>query len=278
MSPVCILVHIGDELPAYMNDCLDQLHLVCPTLPIHVLVNRKHMGAISHSGIVVALEDIPQTLAHRDFTYKSQHDTSFRGGFWRYTTERFLYLYDYCVHNNLTDIFHIENDNLIYHDFTQQLEQFRTKECWLVLDHPNRCIPSFMYFCNKHILAAVVDKIVELAASGKNDMESMAAFAVTHTEQVGLLPIITDGLYSENVAMFGCLFDGAAVGQYIGGVDPRNQPGDTCGFINETTVFRCDRQRIEWTSGERRCPMMNGLHLVNLHIHSKDLVRWKWTL
>jgi hypothetical protein len=281
MTSVCVLVHIGDELPTYMNDCIDQLNKACPTLPIHVLVNRKHIDSLAGSVTRIALEDIPTTTVHNDFLRRSSHNTSFRGGFWRYTTERFLYLYDYSVMAKLSDIFHIENDNLVFHDFTDNLELFRSNESWMVLDHPSRCIPSFMYFRDQTILRAVVDKIAELAVTGKNDMESMAIFATTHSRRVGMLPIITGcapSAYSQHASTFGYLFDGAAVGQFIGGVDPRNKPGDTCGFINETTVFRCDQQRVEWRGpAGRRCPFMNDLPLVNLHIHSKDLARWKWT-
>jgi hypothetical protein len=100
---------------------------------------------------------------------------------------------------------------------------------------------------------------------------------------VGCLPIIAnyidalvDPIYSNQVDLFGVLFDGAAVGQYVGGVDPRVIPGNTIGFINEGTVFKCNRAVVEWRDCDGlQKPFLNGFHLVNLHIHSKDLSRWQ---
>jgi len=71
------------------------------------------------------------------------------------------------------------------------------------------------------------------------------------------------------------IFDAAAIGQYIGGVDPRNIPGDTRGFINETCVVKYNDFTIEWTCGDdgiKRpflCHENNKIPIFNLHIHCK---------
>ena len=80
---------------------------------------------------------------------------------------------------------------------------------------------------------------------------------------------------------FGAIFDAAAVGQFLGGVDPRNTGGrDTAGFVNETCIFDPSRFRYQWQADSlgRRIPFAvdgsGAYRLNNLHIHCKDLGRF----
>jgi hypothetical protein len=81
---------------------------------------------------------------------------------------------------------------------------------------------------------------------------------------------------SNNCELFPFIFDGAAIGQYLGGIDPRNQHGDTRGFVNETCVIKYDNYRIwiEEIDGFRK-PFIEiegvKVPIFNLHIHSKNL-------
>lgn len=285
--PSLILIHIGPEYPTYMNDCIEQAQQVS-SIPIHVLVPRAllpNISAVSTSSTssltCCALEDIPTTPELRLFEERSRHNTGFRNGFWKFTTMRFFFLHAYSEWKGLTDIFHMEYDNLLYEDFLPKLSIFREKEMWAVIDSARRCIPSFLYFRDAAIQAALMQTLLQLAPIAKNDMESLAVFLLRNPARVGWLPIITstytgggvDHCYTEHAVRFGMLFDGAALGQYVGGVDPRNIPGDTRGFINETCVFRCDR--ADFAMDSRQKPTLNGLPVVNLHIHSKDLKRWR---
>jgi hypothetical protein len=74
------------------------------------------------------------------------------------------------------------------------------------------------------------------------------------------------------------IFDAAAMGQYVGGVDPRNIPGDTRGFVNETCVIKyCYEGQIFWEIEDGvskpffRTNFGKVLKIFNLHIHSKEL-------
>jgi hypothetical protein len=61
----------------------------------------------------------------------------------------------------------------------------------------------------------------------------------------------------------------------LGGVDPRNAPGDTRGFVNETCIIKFDKYSFFWkTDGIKRPFIMidgNEYPIFNLHIHSKNL-------
>jgi len=255
-----ILVHIGDTFPTYLRDCIEQIQHVCK-IPIHVLASKSVLDKLDYNIVKADLSTIPT----------SEHDTRFKNtttlqkGFWQHATQRFFVLHNYMKQKNLNDVFHMEYDNLLYYDVSKLLDVFRTKDMWVIIDAPTRCIPGFMYIKSAKQLNDMLPTVLAGAAKGQNDMVTLAAYA-NKTTTVGHLPIV------KLTPEFGVLFDGAAVGQYIGGVDPRNDPKNTIGFINETTTFKCDDQTIEW---RQHVPYMNNLPLVNLHIHSKDLQRWR---
>ncbi len=275
-----VLVHIGPQFPSYLNDCIEQALRII-NIPIHVIISRQHIPLIKYSVHTEAIEDLPTDSYYQSFERVSRLDSSFRDGFWKFAVLRFFYIYAYAQKHNLSDIFHIEYDNLIYHDFTKKIDVFRQKDLWLVLDAPERCIPSFMYFKNSKSIENTLPLLITCSYQGINDMNAFAHYYHNNRDNVGLLPIISNyqdsipPCYYENASAFECLFDGACVGQYIGGVDPRNIPGDTRGFINETSVIKCNRCDVRWHIIDNlKYPFLNNMPLVNLHIHSKDLKTW----
>ena len=267
--PTLILVHIGTELPEYIHDCISQVRSVSD-INVHVLVEEEHVSKFKDVE-VFSLNKIPSSKQRKDFETVNRLDSSFRGGFWKFAMMRFFYIYDHMVSNNICDVFHIENDNLIFLDFQKKIDIFRSKSMWCVFDSPDRVIPSFLYFKDSGIVKRLLDECLYSASIGRNDMNALAEFQKKNSVEVGILPIIVDyvdridEMYFKHAEEFGCLFDAAAVGQYIGGVDPRNKGGDTTGFINETSVIKCDKIKIQDKI------FLNGLPLVNLHIHSKNL-------
>ena len=82
--------------------------------------------------------------------------------------------------------------------------------------------------------------------------------------------------YWQHFEALHMIFDAAALGQYLGGIDPRNAPGPSVGFVNESCIFdpRILRPRMTSDGDGRRVPVVetvSGLHRVaNLHIHSKN--------
>jgi hypothetical protein len=86
--------------------------------------------------------------------------------------------------------------------------------------------------------------------------------------------------YIYNYDIFLSIFDAAYIGQYVGGIDPRNTESDksTIGFINAEVPIQCNKfEEIKWITDEnnRKIPtvLVNGknIKINNLHIHSKKL-------
>ena len=119
--PTLVLVHIGTHFPEHINDCISQLQKITD-ISVHVLINKSHADKINGKVTIFPLEDIKVGEQRKKFEETSKLDSHFKNGFWKYTTMRFFYIYEHVVSHGLTVIFHIENDNLIYYDFTKFLD------------------------------------------------------------------------------------------------------------------------------------------------------------
>jgi hypothetical protein len=268
---ILVLVHYGQNFPEYINDCVKQFKRYNPLVDVHLLIEKP---CVVPGTKVVLLGDIPKSTTHIKFNEVSQLDRDFRGGFWHAAAERFMAISDYMKHTQMRDVFHIEYDNLIYMDISNLLPVFHKhyKGIAIPTDCPGRVIPSFMYFRDDESAQHLTEFMVDNVSGFTNEMQLLKAYMYTFPERMKALPIarppwVSDE-YTKHCDEFHCIFDAAALGQYIGGIDA---PGNTEGFVNESCVFRADRIPFEWREG---LPWAFGLPVVNLHIHCKNLKKW----
>jgi len=219
---------------------------------------------------IIFTEDLPL-----DFDNKSKLNKSFREGFWHNTSKRLFYLYACMKKYNLTDCIHIENDVLLYKKFYKEDFGFKM---WITMDEKNRCIPGIIFIPNYKFMNNLINNYNYTC----NDMINMCLFYYANQKICYTFPIIKqnslyneNNMYNKNFDTFNGIFDGAAIGQYLGGVDPRNIPGNTIGFINETCVVKYNNYIFKNITVDNKCPMISidGMEypIYNLHIHSKDL-------
>jgi hypothetical protein len=135
---------------------------------------------------------------------------------------------------------------------------------------------------------AIANELTQFIAmrSDANDMDALGAFAVR--SDLGAKPLPTVPLdyakakemdltrYCQGLEEFGGIFDGAAIGQYIGGVHWMNDPADTRFFVNESSDFHVGDCGFSWEYGNNRTPSLvfNGVatKVLAVHAHSKDLL------
>jgi len=148
------------------------------------------------------------------------------------------------------------------------------------MDSKNRCIPGIIYIPKYELFT----NLIENYDYTKNDMINLANFYTRKKGIVKTFPIIDDSLdkciYNENFQEFNSIFDGAAIGQYLGGVDPRNIAGDSTGFVNETCEIKYDKYRFKWIKkGKYSFPHIEInsklIPINNLHIHCKQLEQFR---
>ena len=100
------------------------------------------------------------------------------------------------------------------------------------------------------------------------------------------LPIISSDLefsfndINKNFDFYNCIFDGAAIGQFLGGIDPRNNPNNKIGFVNETSIVDNSKFKFIWETDVKNNLIpyilinLKKIIIINLHIHSKYLKKF----
>lgn len=225
---------------------------------------------------VVAVEGFMPTYKE----YKQNLANTYRDGFWQLALYRFKILEAYMRHHKKQSIIHIENDVLVYKNLSD-LNLQESNKILLTMDSPTRCIPGIMYIPSADTLQHCLNHFKE----DFNDMENWGRCFNDLPHLIDTLPIFpTDPSRPEiehitkNYGQYDCIFDAAAIGQYVGGVDPRNMKGDSTGFVNETCLINYSKYNVVWKTDptyNMLAPFLQvgslDVPIVNLHIHCKDL-------
>jgi hypothetical protein len=314
-----VYIHIGTDLPDTIYDSIYQTLLLNNyNTKIYVILDdsvvdqfKKNVDNFCFDIYVKTpffynniLNIIPISILDRSLNDDSNFDTykncvsekfgelaQFRNGFWISTTARFYYISMLMKMFNLSNVFHIENDVMLYSNINNLYNVIKgissegPKNC-MIQDSPKRVVPSLLFFPNTSCLNDLTAFITnELLKSDKfiNDMDILGAY-----ENKYLLPFQSNGGK--------VIFDGAALGQYLGGIDYKNIPNwndvikynnPTRGFINETAIVKASdylffKSKVtnEHLTTTINVPMVqaknvnNVNEIANLHIHSKQLYQF----
>jgi len=301
-----VYVHIGDTIPPYAYVTFEQARLFNKNTNIILIANEKAFASSSYNFDFYNIQKVPcESLAtsiyHQNFNKHSKLDPKGRDGFWRKTTERFFYIHEYMETHDINHVIHLEYDNMLYANIASMATVFEHyKGIAAVFDSDNRCIPSFMYIPHKKAIEHFVQFTSQHAAKGYSDMKILARYKKTYPEDIiDQLPIImpeylaqyplinTRGQkpshphnYYKNIHQFNSIFDGSALGQYLGGIDPRNGISKP-GFINETCIFNPSLLLIKWYKDDQQRNIPFALcsgkanRINNLHINSKKLKEFR---
>ena len=150
------------------------------------------------------------------------------------------------------------------------------EKIYITMDSKNRCIPGIIFIPKYNLLTNLINNY----KFNKNDMINISIFYENNKDKVTTFPIIDDSvdkcIYNICYNDFNSIFDGAAIGQYLGGVDPRNKSGDSTGFVNETCEIKYNKYKFSLIKKENYYfPYIEinnkFIPINNLHIHSKKL-------
>lgn len=298
-----VFVHIGDQVPAYTDIAISQARLFNPHAKITLLSSRqglKRFLALKEQMNLQlrSYDDLPKSALHREYQRRCSETSLFA----RYTSERFLYLWDLIESDSLKNIFHLENDNMLYANLEPLLPHFQKQYPGIgaTFDNEKRCIAGFVWIADGKAMKNLAQYFVKKSSKRLLDMRVIADYRREFsTEWIDALPIImpqyaahyplrspsnhiTDRpeSYSNHFEIFQAIFDAAAIGQFLGGIDPIHQNNEP-GFINESCLFNPSLLHYQWGVDEqgRRVPHAAFLghfyKIINLHIHSKRLQEFK---
>jgi len=248
---------------------------------IYVITNNDFFGSFSEYENDITLIDASLLNDTYEYCQKTDMNKNFRNAFWVHTSSRFFYIYAFMETYGIVDVIHLENDVPIYYHCDTLIPLLNKKYVYVPLDCYNRVIASIVYIPE----ACILKNILTHYEYNINDMENFAKIMKKIPECFETFPIAPldcndseeQQVVSKKFNNFNMIFDAAAIGQFLGGVDPRNIPGDTTGFINETCVIKYDRYGFDWNidNGIRKPFLIdyNGdkIPIFNLHILCKRL-------
>lgn len=252
---------------------------------IYVIINKKYKERFDEFKEkqqihLIFVEDLKEDF---NFYDKTPLDKTFRNGFWALTTLRLFYIHAFMKKYNVKNVLHLENDVLLYYNCDVLLSLFDDDKIYLPFDRYYRNIISILYIPNYNILEFLLQHYnISLI-----DMSSMAHLKMKFPNLIVNLPICVplnhfnneQKFVSLNYHHFQFIFDGVALGQYLGGIDPRNTDEQTTvGFVNETCCIHYDKFIFVWRQFENnyKRPFLkindnDEIPIFNLHIHSKHL-------
>jgi hypothetical protein len=312
MTHAILFVHLGPQLPPWLQGAVYQARMfnVCPVIVVAeaaALAQGDIPAALNVTKL--ALEEIAISAKHRAFRDVSPFDRAFRGGFWTFTTERLFVVEAAIAHLSLSNVVHLENDVLLYCDLATLIPKLTAHYPGIgaTFDNDSRCVPGLMFIPGESAIARLTSFILAVlkalrqspvppspkALAALNDMTLLGMYRGQGTSAIDHLPIVPPdypavlrsavghnpadpSCYWRHFDRLGMVFDAAALGQYLGGIDPRNDPRPSRGFINESCVFdpRVVKARMSCDSDGRKIPVIetaSGVHPVaSLHIHSKN--------
>ncbi len=281
-SEVLIFVYLGRKIPRYAVASLD-FAAMNAKIPIVLISNIKNPPRINK-------QIKHYYYSYNDADYSIDTKNSFRDGFWQKTTLRFFALEEYMRSEQIDKCFHAELDNLIFDisNVSSGLDALG-KGMFIPSDHVDRAIGSLIYINSLNVYS----EFCSYARSFKflkNDMEILAGFLKEKPSSAFPLPCKplnqsngktsnTTQWTKEAIPSVG-LFDGAAIGQWYFGIDPRNSYSRiTNQFVNEMYDGQLQDYHLEYNelNSELRLHSKSSnnttVRLNNVHVHSKIHVR-----
>lgn len=197
--------------------------------------------------------------------YPSSHD------FWHRTAERIFYLQEYVSRNVFTDIFHLENDVLIFYPVEASLPDTSGEKISVIRMSHTHTTFAYCHIPRSKLLEKLCLAFIEmLEFIGENNMMTHGGY--DHISEMSLLNL---ALRNNIVRSFDILpngsryvYDPGSYGQYFGGTNNGHGPGftDPTHYIGSAIISKTIEPFLE--NGK---PMTGNTKIFNLHIHSKNL-------
>jgi len=284
-----VLVALG-KIPKYLDDCILQIKKTQKNSTIFLLVN-KNSNYKNKNCKIVFVENLKKSKEHIFFIKKSKiAKDSYRNFFWKHSIERLYYIDDFLNKIKLKNIYHIENDVLLYHDLKLVFIKIKNFNFACIRDNINRVIGSLIFIKNKSISRKIV-KICNKYLN-QNDMKILSHVDKKISNSINFplgeeLNFLKKSKNYKKIKKIPFIFDAAAIGQFIDGPHRKKLIEKILhkiknifmfhdGFINKETKLKVKNWKIEWINKKPYKKENDKLiPIINLHIHSKNLKKFR---
>lgn len=280
VHPPLVYVWLGDELPHWARQAFELSAELCGVDT--VLLCSRTIQKVDVITLQIALEDFYNAKPD-DHLLVSYGDIPFRNGFWSKTTERFLVLKRFQTVYQVKSFFHAELDNIVFNlsGLASTLDNYGVG-CFVPRDRVDRGIASLIYINSNFPLEKIESILSNRLPVAQNDMELLGMLLQSDSNFIALP---TEHALTEDkqkrkwcsvpLDVINGLFDAAAIGQFLFGIDVRNS--NTLhynAFVNENSGYDLWEITFQWPAHNAELKLIRktdgkSFNLYNLHVHSK---------
>ena len=282
-----ILFHRGCN-HSYFEICINQIIKYNPFVKIFFIGDSSKFipNSVIFCNINELISDNINRFKISDF-HKNNPNTLFRT-----STERIFYIEALIDEYNLCNVFHFDNDVLIYDSFELILKCISSERNLITPANELNLVCGLFYTKNLNSIRPITNALIKLIELGEHkicelynnrkiiyDEKIVESFSIT---EMSLLKIIQEDISiienfpthpkSSNFSKFQMCFDPSSWGQYLGGT---HQGHPTGYFEVHHLIGRYIKDKIYNIIFDNGKPYIlssnNQYNLFNLHIHSKQL-------
>ena len=272
-----IFIWVGSPIPSWSVSSINFASEKNPDRKVLLLIDESSFNIYSNLNIKFEVETLTSNILKRS---EFKGEINYQDRFWINTARRLLILYWYSSINNLDSFFHAEIDNIIFNlnklDYT--LDSY-SNGLFAPRDSTSRVIASLIY-CNRKESLNEVFKYFLAPYSAKTEMEALGFYAKNNKNFISLptesYPESSKSWKIIDWNLSKGVFDAAAIGQYILGVDTIHFPygplynkfrNENCLIDLDKLTFSVDKSQLYITYKNERTKHK----LYNIHVHSKQI-------
>ena len=319
-NPTLIFTCLGElafeKYQPYVWHALRQARMINPTVSIVVILSRAAYttatGTITQDKLKalkitsVFHEDLIESnallrLFREIFFVEGAMEPDGNKKFVQYAVERLVCVYAFMNQSNTLDVFHLENDNMLYINLKHLT--YRMHICDVHFAFPkaavNQAVTSFVYVHSYAYIEKFVRWCIDVFRRGPkeatsyinnswlNDMTlgarylQLNAASTTQSRSSGVYELPSTFLTKKNISCL-CkpsyndepiIFDACVLGQYFGGTfsQPNNSYWDRDRLVDPRGKV------LEWREDKNnrlKMPYIDAVRIINIHVHSKQLPRF----
>lgn len=281
----------GDNLPQFIKYSLHQIRLFNPNINIYFLTDQKLLNNETFKKYNVISVDKNEYYSDKIKEYEKYYNYG-SNSFWTLAATRLIYIENFIKNNNLEDVYHFENDILLYYNLENFHEEFKKlyTNIAITTGGPDKTMTGFMYIKNYESISTMtqffIDTLKMYGVHGTmmkygmdmvHEMSLMKFYGIEKGSNfLENLPILPFGEFSKNFDVFNSIFDPATWGQFVGGTrtdGPGAKPQDH--YIG-VLLKNNPEWKVVWNiENNLKIPYFsydqNLVKINNLHIHSKKL-------
>ncbi len=286
-----VMFHSGYSLPDFLEYTFHQIRLFNSAINVYFLTDSALLNDIVFKKYNIISLDKNEFYSDKIKKFESCFNYS-SNDFWTLAATRLIYIENFLNAYNLEDVYHFENDILLYYNLDIHHDKFKMyyKNIAITTGGPDKSMTGFMFIKNHKSMSMMTDFFVDtLQTYGiygtmrkypmdmVNEMSLMKFYGVEKgNEYIQNLPILPFGDYSEHFEDFNSIFDPASWGQFVGGTrveGPGAKPQDH--YIG-VLLKNNPKWNVVWQkNNDLSVPYFDKdgelFKINNLHIHSKNL-------